>query len=197
MPPFAFGANAFFTIGGVNGSSGQLSVFHYYAGEILGGGIPSGGGGSFGRGVQYLGKSVPGFTGREHGGRNAMLDNMAARQAMQNKFRRERIQKIKENGKLYIQGYSTTQGMLNVQWYLWSPDWSLIDFENLKEVRDLTKAYILRNLGMLRAIISPNAEGKIDFSLYNTRADTLEERVYKRWNTTTENLKYAIARGGL
>jgi hypothetical protein len=196
MPPFAFNANCFFTLGaGTAGVGSALSPFSYVVSELVGGGQPTGGG-TFGRGLTYT-KPVPGFSGKNFGGRNALMDAMAERQALLNKFRREKVQRIKENGKIYITGYSVLGGALNVQWLMWNPDWDMVEFEHLKEVRDLCTAYVLRNLGSLRHLIKSDTPGALDFSQYLTRADALEQPILKRWASSSETLRFTPSRGGL
>jgi hypothetical protein len=196
LPPFAYNAVAYYTIGaGAAGGTSPLSPFAYMAQEIMGGGVPAGGG-TFGRGLSYR-KPVPGFTGTTQGMRNAVMDQLAANQGYLNQYRREYVKRIKEKGKMYITGYSTIGGALNIKWLKWSPDWDLVDFEDLPQVRQLCTAFVLRNLGMLRGLIKSDIPGQIDFEKYLTRADKLDEDVHKLWNTSSTSLKLTPTRGGL
>jgi hypothetical protein len=55
----------------------------------------------------------------------------------------------------------------------------------------------MRNLGMLRAMVKSDLPGNIDFSLYNTRADSLEQKVIDKWEKSATNYSFSAMRGGL
>jgi hypothetical protein len=159
---------------------------------MYGGGMMSGGG--FGRGVSYR-KPVPGFVGLQQA--DANMNMRAAQQGYVNYFRREHVRTIKENGKRYCIGYSTVGGSVNVKWLCCSYDFDDIKFSIRTDFRNLGKAAILRNLGMLRALVKSDVPGAIDFSLYNSRADTLEQKVIEKWEKQASNLALSVMRGGL
>jgi hypothetical protein len=50
---------------------------------------------------------------------------------------------------------------------------------------------------MLRALVKSDVPGAIDFSLYNSRADSLEQKVIEKWEKQASNLALAIMRGGM
>ncbi len=193
LPEDAYNAVVYYTLGGAAGSGHSMSPFAYYASEVLGGGNPSGS--TFGSGVSYR-KQVPGFTGLPQA-RDITMMGLQARQGYVNQFRRERVTKVKENGKTYVKGFSTVGGTLNAKFFKYSNDWNMVEFEHLDEVRQLCQSYVLRNLAQLRSLVKSDVDGAIDWNSYTTRADNLYDRVTKRWTTTTENLAHAIQRGGL
>lgn len=179
------------TSGGAGYGAGAFSLFRE---QMMYGGM--GMNGSFGNGIHYR-KNVPGFTGLNGYGQQAAMQAMAAQQGYTNYFRREHVKTIKENGKKYATGYSTVGGMMNIKWFLRSYDWNDVNYTLLSDVRDLCKAYILRNLGMLNALVKSDLPGAIDFSLYNSRADTIETKIVEKWNEAKTNFSYALMRGGL
>jgi hypothetical protein len=97
---------------------------------------------------------------------------------------------------MYMTGFSTVGGSLCAKILKWSPDWDLVNMEDLPQVRQLCTAKILRNLGMLRSLVKSDTPGTIDFSTWLQRADTLEDKIFSYWNSTTENLAFTPGRGG-
>lgn len=196
FPPRAFAAIPFYVMG-ASSSFGQgfgAGAFALAREQMMTYGT-FGTGGVFGNGVRYR-KQVPGFTGEGYSQKNAIL-GMAAAQGMANLYRREKVKTVWENNKKYATGYSTTGGMMNIKWLCSSYDWSHLNQSMKPQVRDLCKAYILRSLGMLRSLVKSDLPGAIDWSMYNQRADSLEEKVLKIWQESTLSQATAIMRGGL
>jgi hypothetical protein len=192
FPPNAFAAVPYYVLGAGGGSEFRGAFSLYREQMMYGGGMMSGGG--FGRGVSYR-KPVPGFVGLQQG--DANMNMRAAQQGYVNYFRREHVRSIKENGKRYCIGYSTVGGSVNVKWLCCSYDFDDIKFSIRTDFRNLGKAAILRNLGMLRALVKSDVPGAIDFSLYNSRADALETKVIEKWEKQASNLALSVMRGGL
>jgi hypothetical protein len=192
FPPNAFAAVPYYVLGAGGGAEFRGAFSLYREQMLYGGGMMSGGG--FGRGVSYR-KPVPGFVGLQQG--DANMNMRAAQQGYVNYFRREHVRTIKENGKRYCIGYSTVGGSVNVKWLCCSYDFDDIKFSIRTDFRNLGKAAILRNLGMLRALVKSDVPGAIDFSLYNSRADTLEQKVIEKWEKQASNLALSVMRGGL
>lgn len=192
FPPNAFAAVPYYVLGAGGGAEFRGAFSLYREQMMYGGGMMSGGG--FGRGVSYR-KPVPGFVGLQQG--DANMNMRAAQQGYVNYFRREHVRTIKENGKRYCIGYSTVGGSVNVKWLCCSYDFDDIKFSIRTDFRNLGKAAILRNLGMLRSLVKSDVPGAIDFSLYNTRADALETKVIEKWEKQASNLALSVMRGGL
>lgn len=192
FPPNAFAAVPYYVLGAGGGAEFRGAFSLYREQMMYGGGMMSGGG--FGRGVSYR-KPVPGFVGLQQG--DANMNMRAAQQGYVNYFRREHVRSIKENGKRYCIGYSTVGGSVNVKWLCCSYDFDDIKFSIRTDFRNLGKAAILRNLGMLRALVKSDVPGAIDFSLYNSRADALETKVIEKWEKQASNLALSVMRGGL
>jgi hypothetical protein len=192
FPPNAFAAVPYYVLGAGGGAEFRGAFSLYREQMMYGGGMMSGGG--FGRGVSYR-KPVPGFVGLQQG--DANMNMRAAQQGYVNYFRREHVRTIKENGKRYCIGYSTVGGSVNVKWLCCSYDFDDIKFSIRTDFRNLGKAAILRNLGMLRALVKSDVPGAIDFSLYNSRADSLEQKVIEKWEKQASNLALSVMRGGL
>jgi len=152
----------------------------------------------FSGGLNYR-KRVPGFTGMSAGEAvQTALIGQAANQAIYNQNRREYDRDIYINGKKYLHGWSTSGGYLNVHWLCTSNNFDRVPF-TMKSVylRRLCTAFALRNIGMLRALVPNEKVNKIDYSLYNTRADAIEEKIFAKWDVDPSRLKFAIMRGGL
>lgn len=192
FPPNAFAAVPYYVLGAGGGAEFRGAFSLYREQMMYGGGMMSGGG--FGRGVSYR-KPVPGFVGLQQG--DANMNMRAAQQGYVNYFRREHVRSIKEDGKRYCIGYSTVGGSVNVKWLCCSYDFDDIKFSIRTDFRNLGKAAILRNLGMLRSLVKSDVPGAIDFSLYNTRADALESKVIEKWEKQASNLALSVMRGGL
>lgn len=77
-----------------------------------------------------------------------------------------------------------------------SYDYDDLEYELEPTFRDHAKAMILRNLGMLRNLLKSDIPGGIDFSMYITRADKLDEISIEKWKASKTNYRFAIMRGG-
>lgn len=190
-PADAYAAVPYYVLGA--GSAGQQfkGAFSLYREQMMyGGGSMMGG--AFGRGVSYR-KPVPGFVGLQNA--DASLNVLAAQQGYINYFRREHVHSIKEGGKRYAVGYSTVGGTVNIKWLCNSYDFDDVKFSIRTDFRNLGKANILRNLGMLRSLVKTDLPGQIDFSIYNSRADSLEQKVTEKWEKQASQLALSVLRG--
>lgn len=195
LPKGAYGGILYYVLGTSGASAGYGSgAFALYREQMMYGG--TGNQGMFGHGLTYR-KQVPGFTGMASGMIDARLQGMQSAQGYANLYRREKYRKIRKDGKLYAKGYSTIGGCLCAKWFLNSYNWDDIEFEMLPTVRAHVKANILRNLGMLRSMIKSDLPGNIDFSVYQSRADSLDEQSIRKWEASSTNQRFAIMRGGL
>ena len=193
FPADTWGAIPYYVLGTAGSSASYGSgAFSLYREQMMCGG--GGGGSGFGTGLSYR-KNVPGWVGLQN--KDAALQALQAAQGYINYFRREHVKVVRENKKQYVEGYSTVGGNVNIKWLKYSYDWDDIPFSFLTQVRNLAKANIMRNLGMLRAMVKSDTPGTIDFSLYNTRADALEGKVLPKWESSATNYDYSIMRGGL
>lgn len=199
MPKYAYNAIPYYTIGAGSAATGtsfgqgafSLAREQMYYGMGSGYGMSS----RFGRGVTYR-KSVPGYVGNLDYMSQA-TNSIAVAQGTMNMFRREAFQKVHKNGKLYITGFTTIGGTLNVKWMMNPPDWNLIEFEDLPDVRQLCKANILMNFGALREMARSDVAGALDFSGMKSRGKELYDEIIDKWNKSSTNYMHAIMRGGL
>lgn len=194
---FAYKGLPYMTIGagGVAASSSfGAGAFNFLRTEFMAGGM-MGGTNGFGGGIRYS-KPVPGFSGAQDY-TNTMLLNRALGQGYLNAFRREYERDIYKNGKKYIKGYTSIGGHLNIHWLCMDTVYEHIDYWMLPEVRKLCTAYALRNLGMLRSLIKPGDNSTVDYSLYTSRADALEQKVLDNWAKNPLVFSLALKRGGL
>ncbi len=192
FPENAFACVPYYVLGTAGQNAGYGSgAFSLYREQMIYGGSS---GGAFGSGLSYR-KSVPGFVGLQN--KDAALQAMAAQQAYLNYFRREHVKTVKENGKRYATGYSTVGGNVNIKWLCRSYDFDDIKFSMWKDFRNICKAYVLRNLGMLRSLVKSDLPGAIDYSMYTSRADTLEQKVEEKWERSATSLALSVMRGGL
>lgn len=161
------------------------------------------GGGGFGANSTFSGtlnyrKRVPGFSGMSAADavQSALL-SQAGNQAIFNQTRKEYDRDVFINGKKYLHGWTTSGGYLNIHWLCTSNNFDRIPFTMKSvDVRRLCTAFALRNIGMLRALVPNEKVNKIDYSLYNTRADAIEEKIFTKWDTNPMRLRFAIQRGG-
>ena len=195
MPEHAYNAIPFYTIGAAGATSGSnyTNALSFMRTEMMYGNMGSMGSNSRWGSLRYN-KPVPGFTGGMSYTSMA-LDANAARQGMMNYFRREAFQKIVEDGKKYITGYTSIGGYLNVKWLMCPYDWNLIEFEDLVDVRKACTGNILQNIGLLRSQVKGDVPGNIDYSLFTQRGDKLTEEVMKKWEASSANYMHALTRG--
>lgn len=193
FPKNAYAAVPYYVLGGGSAGSQFRGAFSLYREQMMyGGGAMMGG--AFGRGVSYR-KPVPGYVGLQNA--DASMNVLAAQQGYINYFRREHVSTIKENGKRYAVGFSTVGGTVNIKWLCNSYDFDDIKFSIRTDFRKLCKAHVLRNLGMLRALVKVDVPGTIDFSMYTSRADTLENEIREKWEKQATSLSLSVMRGGL
>ena len=192
FPEGAFACVPYYVLGAAGSNAGYgAGAFSLYREQMIYGGAS---GSSFGSGVSYR-KPVPGFVGLHN--RDAAMQALAAQQAYLNYFRREHVKTIKENGKKYATGYSTTGGAVCIKWLCASYDFDDIKFSMRTDFRAICKAYVLRNIGMLRAMVKSDLPGNIDYSMYTSRADSLEQKVAEKWEKCATSLALSVMRGGL
>lgn len=180
LPPYCYAAVRVWvsqTSGATGGEIGK-GVYNFLM-QTTGGGAAGSG---FGRGINYRGKLVPGYTGGMDAN-SAYLMQRAANQSMMNYAKREKFAYEIHDKKRYLTGFSSVGGMVCAKLALWNPDWDYVQFDRLNEVRQLCTSYILQNLGMLRALVKTDVPGSIDYTLYTNRATTLYDRITKFWAT--------------
>lgn len=192
FPEGAFACVPYYVLGAAGSNAGYgTGAFSLYREQMLYGGASGSG---FGSGVSYR-KPVPGYVGLHN--RDAAMQALAAQQGYLNYFRREHVKTVKENGKRYATGYSTTGGVVCIKWLCSSYDFDDIKFSMRTDFRNICKAYVLRNIGMLRGMVKSDLPGNIDYSMYTTRADSLESKVVEKWEKSATSLALSVMRGGL
>lgn len=192
-PEGAYDCIPYYVLGtGASNSSYGSGAFAFYREQMAYGGFN---GMPWGNGLRYR-KSVPGFVGGPDM-TSAALMSMLAAQGYANFFRREHFKKVKIDGKWYATGFTTIGGNLNIKWLKNSYNFDDVKFDMKDDVRKLCTAYVLRNLGMLRSQVKSDIPSNLDFSLFNTRADTIEDKITKKWESAMQNLSKSIMRGGL
>lgn len=192
--PYAFNGVVYYTIG--NGAGGGYpgfsSAFSFMGEQYAMGGFGMGTG-RYGKGVCYPNKVTPGWTGL--GVREANFMGRQLQQAWINLMRKERTHTIYKDGKRYLHGFSTIGGSLNCKWCKWDNNWDAIDFEQLKDVRRLATAYVLRNLAAIRCQVKNDSPANIDYSLFSQRADAIEDKITQKWDQSSTNLRWTVERG--
>jgi len=190
LPKFCYAVTRAWVAQASGGNGGMIGKGAYNFMMQTGGGSGLSGS-SGGRGVNYRGKNVPGFTGGgDH--MSAYLLQRAANQSLINYSKREKFKYIRKDKKISISGFSTLGGILCVNYAKWSPDWDSIQFDRLNEVRNLCTSYILQNLGMLRALVKSDVPGTLDYTLYTNRAEKLSEKTLKFWASLPTNFATVI-----
>lgn len=171
-----------FRQGGTSGAGGFTGV-HSYMNEQYQLGTIGNGASRFGRGVRYN-KQVPGYTGVGSGGYQSLsMLNRSINQAVINYHKRTRLNiEIDEvTGKRVATGYSSTGGTLEAELKFYSPNFELIEYDELDGVRKLATARVMRSLSALRTLVKSDTPGAIDFSGYAARAETLENEVKEHY----------------
>ena len=187
-------ADAYMTLGsGTSTGSAYSTAFSFMRTELMGMGS-MGGGFQWGNGLRYR-KAVPGYVGLENS--DAALMALATRQGYMNYFRREYSRDIIENGKKYVQGYTSIGGCLNIHWLCTDLDYNHIPYWDLPNVRKLCTAYALRNIGTIRSLLKTNENIPFDSERMISRADELEKEVLELWKENTLPFALAMNRGGL
>jgi hypothetical protein len=108
----------------------------------------------------------------------------AVRQGAINYGARMRIKYSTQNR--LLKGYCNKLGMLEIEWASRSNEWVDIPENKQNEVRDLAKAYTLRNFAMLRMQAKSDIPGTIDYQQFLTRATELETKVIQRWEESAK-----------
>jgi len=193
--PYAFNGVVYYTIGngGAGTNPGYSNAFAFMGEQYAIGGMGMGGSGRYGRGVSYPNKVAPGWTGL--GIREANFMGRQLQQAWTNLMRKERTHTVYKDGKRYLHGFSTIGGSLNCKWCKWNNNWDAIDFEQLKDVRRLATAYIMRNLAAIRCQVKSDSPANIDYSLFSQRADAIEDKITEKWDGSSTNLRWTVERG--
>ena len=117
----------------------------------------------------------------------------ASKQAVVNYNTRMEFRVERWGKKRYFTGYSNRTGMLEVTWAYYSYNWDHVDWNRLREVRQLAEAYVMRALGMLRSQ-SASDTAKLDFSGFISRADALEKDTLDFWKSFPRTV---VIRGAL
>ena len=185
LPPYCYAALRVWVSQTSGSTGGEIGKGVYNFLMQTGGAGPASGG--FGRGVNYRGKQVPGYTGGMDAN-TAYLMQRAANQSMMNYAKREKVTMFIRDKKRYVSGFSTIGGTICAKLAFWSPDWDYVQFDRLNETRQLCTSYILQNLGMLRSLVKTDMPGNLDYSLYTNRATALYDRVTKFWATLPTNI---------
>lgn len=152
----------------------------------------------FGRGIQYRGKSVPGWTGTYGSYSNKwgnFANNLVLFNSIKNLIGRDRIQRIRHDDGYYLEGYATNGTSLNITWFKASTNWDDIAFEDEADVTMLAQA----NVGLLfsRLETRTRTDSNIPFDAAALKSDctTMRDTVLKKWDDTAYNKIYSVKRG--
>jgi len=132
--------------------------------------------------------------GRTMGNNFATMSmNRAVLQGMTNYMQRISFRVEKDDsGVKHVIGYSLKMGYLQIDWAYSSNNWNDVEFRLVQDVRDLCSAKVLRALGMLRSQSRSDLPGSIDYDLFMSRADEIEDKIIDKWEEWT---KVSITRG--
>lgn len=82
-----------------------------------------------------------------------------------NHFRREYLDVVTEDGKVYVKGYSTTGGKLNIQWCWASFNWNDIPFrDKMTLAMPLCQINICQNISIIRSLVKSDIPGALDIA---------------------------------
>jgi hypothetical protein len=87
-----------------------------------------------------------------------------------------------------LKGFSAISGELVVTWAQCSSDWKDVRYEHEGDVVNLAKAHALRYFGMLNTQMDPNAGVQMNGEVFISRADSIEEKVFEKWQSRTKPL---------
>lgn len=194
FPENAFGCIPYYCVPGGGMLSGPTGgpFAHYNEVMTYGGGVASS---RYGRGLKYPGKMVPGFVGLDYN--STMLDQMLANQGMLNVFRREKVSKVKIDGRMFAKGFTTVGGLLNIKWLCWSNNWDDIEFSDLETIaRPMARSEVLRNFGLLRSLCKTDIGGQLDPTALKELRNEIEEQLKPIINSIGITGSMALLRGG-
>lgn len=136
------------------------------------------------------GFSTPGYATSRRRGTQGMTNiattvlERAVRSGIVNYAQRNRLRISIQEGK--VTGYSTVKGTLQITWGAWNSTFEMIPFNRQSEVRQLSTAYALRALGMLRGQSNSTIPGTIKYDSFLNRAETLEKEILSFWRESTK-----------
>lgn len=126
--------------------------------------------------------------GRTMGNNFATMSmNRAVLQGMTNYMQRISFRTQKDDaGVKHVIGYSLKMGFLQIDWAYNSNSWSDVEFRLVQDVRELCAAKVLRAIGMLRSQSRSDLPGSIDYDMFISRADDIEDKIIDKWEEWTK-----------
>jgi hypothetical protein len=116
---------------------------------------------------------------------------------MLNVFRREKVGKVKIDGKLYAKGFTTIGGNLNIKWLCWSKNWDDIDMDDLEPIaRPMARSEVLRNYTILRSLCKTDIAGQLDPSILKETRSEIEENLKSIITSIGLTGMFSVMRGG-
>jgi len=194
LPEGAYGAVRAFVNQGTTGESGAAAgnPMHFFASEVAWWG---GGSNNNWSPIRYGSGRSPGYSNLQGFGTLAL--DRAARQGILNYATRceVHVERDKDTGQKNLVGYANRTGSLEIFWACASNDWSDVEYARQPELRRLCTARVLRALGMLRGQVKSDVPGALNYDMFLTRAEKLEEEVLKFW--TDPALRAVAIRGSM
>lgn len=153
----------------------------------------------FNGGLPYN-KPVPGFTGLAvtDGGSSMSMagQNWVLANTMRNIMRREKFSKTHIPGEgLYLTGYSTLTGYLNIKWLCWSRDFNDVQFEDWNQVIALCQAFVKVSIGSIRELLRTDSNLPFKDGITKEGQDEIKA-IEDRWKESPSRLIYSTMRGG-
>lgn len=197
FPENAYGCVPYYCVpGGSIGGGGQsMNPFAFFGERQMSMGRMGTVSSRYGGGLRYRNKMVPGYVGTADSQSN-IVDALASQQGMLNVFRREKYRKVKHDGKLYAEGFSTIGGNLNIKWLCWSPNWDDIDMDDLEPIaRPMARSEVLRNFVILRSLVKADISGQLDPSILKEMRTEIETDLKPIINSIGITGTLAVQRG--
>lgn len=197
FPENAYGCVPYYCVPGGMGNVGvsPMSPFAFFGERQMAMGQMGTVSNRYGAGLKYRNKMVPGFVGMD--AQINMLDGLLAQQGMLNVFRREKVGKVKIDGKLYARGFTTIGGNLNIKWLCWSNNWDDIDMDDLEPIaRPMARSEVLRNFTILRSLCKTDIAGQLDPSILKETRSEIEENLKPIITSIGLTGMFSVMRGG-
>lgn len=153
----------------------------------------------FGRGIQYRGKAVPGYTGTYGTSTNRwgdMANNFVLYNSVKNLIGRDRFTRIRHDDGFYLEGYATNGTALNITWLKVSTNWADVAYEDYDDVLTLAQANVGLLFSRLEGRIRSDSNVPFDAATLKSDCTSMRDKVLQAWSQNSYNKIYTVKRGG-
>lgn len=119
----------------------------------------------------------------DYGLQAARIYERYEKQSLINQNSALRVKVDQKNRRVY--GYATITGDLQISWARWDNEFQAIPYQHLTDVIELSQAYVLETLGMIRGQMNNGTDVDYNYDMFISRAQELREKVLTEWRAHT------------